>query len=50
MEHQVDEMNKIIHVKCTEEEKRKIILESSAYTLYDYEFNFIIEDETTKQS
>lgn len=48
MEQQIDEMNKIIHIKCTEEEKRKIILESASY-LYDYEFNFIIEGETTNQ-
>lgn len=44
MEQQVDEMNKIIHIKCTEEEKRKILLETASY-LYDYEFNFIIEDK-----
>lgn len=48
MEHQVDEINKIIYIKCTEEEKRKIITESTPYSLYGYEFNFIIE-ETAKQ-
>jgi hypothetical protein len=48
MEQQIDEMNKIIYVKCTEEEKRKIILESSPY-LYDYEFSFIIEEKSTNQ-
>ena len=45
MEQEIDEMNKIIHIKCTEEEKNKILLESTPY-LYDYEFNFIIVDQT----
>jgi hypothetical protein len=45
MEQEIDEMNKIIHIKCTEEEKKKILLESTPY-LYDYEFNFIIVDQT----
>ncbi len=45
MEQEIDEMNKIIHIKCTEDEKRKILLESTPY-LYDYEFNFIIIDQT----
>jgi hypothetical protein len=40
MEQEIDEMNKIIHIKCTEEEK-KIVLELKPY-LYDYVFNFII--------
>ncbi len=44
MEQEIDEMNKIIHIKCTEEEKNKILLESTPY-LYDYEFNFIIVDQ-----
>jgi hypothetical protein len=48
MEQETDEINKIIHVKCTEDEKRKIISELSPY-LYDYQFNFIIEEETTNQ-
>lgn len=48
MEQEIDEGNKTIHVKCTKEEKEKIISELSAY-LYDYQFNFIIEDETTNQ-
>lgn len=48
MEQQTDEMNKIIHIKCTEEEKCKIISELSSY-LYDYQFNFIIEDDTNSQ-
>ena len=46
MEQEIDEMNKIIHIKCTEEEKRKFILESASYELYDYQFNFIIEEAT----
>ncbi len=41
MEQEIDEMNKIIHVKCTREEKEKLIAELSPY-LYDYQFNFII--------
>lgn len=45
MEQQTDEINKIIHIKCTEEEKHKIISELSPY-LYDYQFNFIIEEES----
>lgn len=45
MEQEIEEVNKIIHIKCTEEEKNKIIAELSPY-LYDYEFNFIIEDTT----
>jgi hypothetical protein len=45
MEQETDEINKIIHVKCTEDEKRKIIEELSPY-LYDYQFNFIIVDGT----
>ncbi|MDD3172450.1 MAG: hypothetical protein PHF63_02065 [Herbinix sp.] len=49
MEQCTDEVNKIIHIKCTEEEKRKFILESSSYMLYDYIFNFIIEEETSDQ-
>lgn len=48
MDQQIDEMNKIIHIKCTEEEKRKIILETAAY-LYDYQINFIIEEKATDQ-
>lgn len=47
MEQEIDEINKIIHIKCTEEEKQKIINETSPY-LYDYVFNFIIEDSTNK--
>lgn len=49
MEQVIDEMNKVIYVKCTEDEKSKIILEYAAYQMYDYEFFFIIEDETTSQ-
>lgn len=48
MDQQIDEMNKIIHIKCTEEEKRKIILETAPY-LYDYQINFIIEEKATDQ-
>lgn len=47
MEQELDEVNKIIHVKCTTEEKDRIIKELSAY-LYDYQFNFLIE-ETSPQ-
>lgn len=43
MEQEIDEGNKIIHIKCTEEEKSKIITELTPY-LYDYHFNFIIEN------
>ncbi|HWT75546.1 MAG TPA: hypothetical protein VN258_12645 [Mobilitalea sp.] len=45
MEQEIDEMNKIIHIKCTEDEKSKIVSDLSPY-LYDYVFNFIIIDET----
>lgn len=48
MEQEIDEMNKMIHIKCTEEEKVKIISEISPY-LYDYELNFIILEEATDQ-
>jgi len=48
MEQETDEINKIIHIKCTEEEKNKVILELSPY-LYDYKFNFIIIEDTTNQ-
>ena len=47
MEQQVDELNKIIHVKCTLEEKRKLLEEIASYPLYDYTFNFLIEEKTT---
>jgi hypothetical protein len=49
MEQCVDEQNKIIHVKCTEAEKRKLMSEISEHPLYDYEFNFLIIDETNKK-
>lgn len=42
MEQQVDEINKIIHIKCTEEEKKKFMEEIASYPLYGYEFNFLI--------
>ncbi|MDF2586910.1 MAG: hypothetical protein K0S41_751 [Anaerocolumna sp.] len=45
MEQQVDEINKIIHVKCTKEEKTKLLADISKYPLYDYQFNFILEDD-----
>ncbi len=45
MEQEIDEINKIIHLKCTVEEREKILTELSAY-LYDYQFNFIIVDST----
>ncbi len=44
MEQEIDEMNKIIHLKCTQEEKEKVLKELSAY-LYDYQFNFIIVED-----
>ena len=47
MVQEIDEVNKIIHIKCTEEEKNTIISELSAY-LYDYQFHFIIEAINTK--
>lgn len=47
MEQEIDEGNKIIHIKCTEEEKDKLIAELSAY-LYDYQFHFIITEENHK--
>ena len=47
MEQELDEGNKIIHIKCTEEEKEKIISELSQY-LYDYQFNFLITDGEDK--
>lgn len=40
MEQEIDEINKIIHIKCTEKEKEKLIEELSPY-LYDYVLNFI---------
>ena len=46
MEQQVDE--KIIHIKCTKDEKEKIVSELSKY-LYDYQFNFI-EEETKSEN
>lgn len=45
MEQEIDEGNKIIHIKCTEEEKSKIITELTPY-LYDYQFNFIISENS----
>ncbi len=48
MEQQTDEINKIIHIKCTEREKQKVIAELSSY-LYDYQFNFIIEEEPSHE-
>lgn len=45
MEHEIDEMNKVIHIKCTEEEKSKILIEFTPY-LYDYELNLIIVDKS----
>ena len=48
MEQEIDEMNKVIHIKCREEEKRKILLETAPY-LYDYEFNFMIMEAATDE-
>lgn len=48
MEQQTDEINKIIHIKCTEQEKQKVIAELSSY-LYDYQFNFIIVEEPCQE-
>ncbi len=44
MEQEIDEGNKIIHIKCTEQERDKILEELTPY-LYDYQFHFIIIDE-----
>jgi hypothetical protein len=41
MEQEIDEVNKIIHIKCTEAEKEKMITEITPY-LFDYQLNFII--------
>ena len=41
MEQEIDEGNKIIHIKCTEVERDKILSELTPY-LYDYQFHFII--------
>lgn len=49
MQQEIDEINKIIHIICTEEEKNKLLLETSSYPLYDYQFNFIIKDEAADQ-
>lgn len=49
MDYEFEEVNKIIHIKCTEEEKEKIITELSQY-LYDYKFSFIIEEDSKKHS
>ena len=40
MKQEIDDYNKIIHIKCTEEEKSKFIEELTPY-LYDYVLNFI---------
>jgi hypothetical protein len=45
MEQQIDEVNKIIHVKCTEQERQKFLSEIASYPLYDYQFNFLIIEE-----
>lgn len=47
MEQEIDEMNKIIHIKCTKNEQEKLIEELSPY-LYDYVLNFIPIDEHNK--
>ena len=44
MEQEIDEGNKIIHIKCTEKERDQILLELTPY-LYDYQFHFIIIGE-----
>lgn len=44
MEQEIDEVNKIIHIKCTTAEKEKIVAELTPY-LYDYQFNFLIMDD-----
>lgn len=48
MEQEIDEYNKIIHIKCTEEEKSKFIAELTPY-LYDYVFNFIPIEEQKEE-
>ncbi len=49
MQQEIDDYNKIIHIKCTEEEKNKFIQELTPY-LYDYTLNFIPLDEDKKES
>jgi hypothetical protein len=44
MEQEIDEGNKIIHIRCTEKERDKILLELTPY-LYDYQFHFIITEK-----
>ncbi len=44
MEQEIDEGNKIIHIRCTTAEKEKIVAELTPY-LYDYQFNFLIIDD-----
>ena len=44
MEQEIDEGNKIIHVKCTAKERDQLLAELTPY-LYDYQFHFIIMDE-----
>ncbi len=46
MEQEIDEGNKIIHIKCTKKERDKILAELTPY-LYDYQFHFIIIEEET---
>lgn len=48
MEQEIDEVNKIIHIKCTEKEKQKLIQETAPY-LYDYQLNFILLDEDSER-
>jgi len=47
MQQEIDDYNKIIHIKCTEEEKNKFIKELTPY-LYDYVLNFIPIEENKK--
>jgi hypothetical protein len=46
MTEEIDEVNKIIHIKCSEEEKQRLLSEMAPYSLYDYQFDFIITDNT----
>lgn len=45
MQQEIDDYNKIIHIKCTEEEKNIFLSELTPY-LYDYVLNFIPLDPT----
>lgn len=47
MEYDIDEIKRVICIKCTEEEKPKIEKEITLYCPDGYELNFTIETQTT---